>query len=445
MEEVVVRKVMPHSTESEQSVLGAMLMDSQAIISAGEILTGEDFYNKQYGVIFDAMQELQTSGRPVDLITLQDLLKEKNVPPEVSSLTYVKEFIERVPTSANVKSYAEIVREKSVLRRMIRANDDISTLCYSGKEKLDVILDTAEKKVFDVVKRRGSTDFVPIDEVVMNVLDNIEKAGKVKGNTTGVPTGFTDLDYDTAGFQPSDLILIAARPSMGKTAFALNIALNAAIKEKKRVALFDLEMSKESLVNRLFAMQSKVDAKKLRTGDLNTAEWEMLSAGAAEVAKSFIVIDDNAGITPAELRSKCRKLQLEKGLDMIIIDYLQLMTNGGKTDSRQQEVSDISRSLKLLARELNVPVVALSQLSRKVEERTDKRPMLSDLRESGAIEQDADVVMFLYREDYYKKDTENTNVTEVIIAKQRNGPVGTVKLAWLPEFMLFKNLTKGNN
>ncbi len=445
MEEEVVRKVMPHSTESEQSVLGAMLMDSQAIISAGEILTGEDFYNKQYGVIFDAMQELQTSGRPVDLITLQDLLKEKNVPPEVSSLTYVKEFIERVPTSANVKSYAEIVREKSVLRRMIRANDDISTLCYSGKEKLDVILDTAEKKVFDVVKRRGSTDFVPIDEVVMNVLDNIEKAGKVKGNTTGVPTGFTDLDYDTAGFQPSDLILIAARPSMGKTAFALNIALNAAIKEKKRVALFDLEMSKESLVNRLFAMQSKVDAKKLRTGDLNTAEWEMLSAGAAEVAKSFIVIDDNAGITPAELRSKCRKLQLEKGLDMIIIDYLQLMTNGGKTDSRQQEVSDISRSLKLLARELNVPVVALSQLSRKVEERTDKRPMLSDLRESGAIEQDADVVMFLYREDYYKKDTENTNVTEVIIAKQRNGPVGTVKLAWLPEFMLFKNLTKGNN
>lgn len=445
MEEEVVRKVMPHSTESEQSVLGAMLMDSQAIISAGEILTGEDFYNKQYGVIFDAMQELQTSGRPVDLITLQDLLKEKNVPPEVSSLTYVKEFIERVPTSANVKSYAEIVREKSVLRRMIRANDDISTLCYSGKEKLDVILDTAEKKVFDVVKRRGSTDFVPIDEVVMNVLDNIEKAGKVKGNTTGVPTGFTDLDYDTAGFQPSDLILIAARPSMGKTAFALNIALNAAIKEKKRVALFDLEMSKESLVNRLFAMQSKVDAKKLRTGDLNTAEWEMLSAGAAEVAKSFIVIDDNAGITPAELRSKCRKLQLEKGLDMIIIDYLQLMTNGGKTDSRQQEVSDISRSLKLLARELNVPVVALSQLSRKVEERTDKRPMLSDLRESGAIEQDADVVMFLYREDYYKKDTENANVTEVIIAKQRNGPVGTVKLAWLPEFMLFKNLTKGNN
>ena len=229
MEEVVVRKVMPHSTESEQSVLGAMLMDSQAIVSAGEIITGEDFYNKQYGVVFDAMQELQASGRPVDLITLQNLLKEKNVPPEVSSLTYVKEFIERVPTSANVKSYAEIVREKSVLRKMIRANDDISSLCYSGKEKLDVILDTAEKRVFDVVKRRGSSDFVPIEEVVMTVLDNIEKAGQVKGNTTGVPTGFTDLDYDTAGFQPSDMILIAASPSMGKTAFDLNIALNAAI------------------------------------------------------------------------------------------------------------------------------------------------------------------------------------------------------------------------
>ena len=444
MEEEVVRKVMPHSTESEQSVLGAMLMDSQAIVSAGEIITGEDFYNKQYGVIFDAMQELQSSGRPVDLITLQNLLKEKNVPPEVSSLTYVKEFIERVPTSANVKSYAEIVREKSILRKMIHTNDDISSLCYGGKEKLDVILDRAEKKVFDVAKGRGSTDFVPIEEVVVNVLDNIEKAGKAKGSVTGVATGFDDLDYDTAGFQPSDLILIAARPSMGKTAFALNIALHAAIKEKKHVALFDLEMSKESLVNRLLAMQSGVDAKKLRTGDLNTAEWTSPSTGAAEVSKSLIVIDDDAGITPMELRSKCRKLQIEKGLDLIIIDYLQLMTSGGRSDSRQQEVSEISRSLKLLARDLNVPVVALSQLSRKVEDRTDKRPMLSDLRESGAIEQDADVVMFLYREDYYKKDTENTNVTEVIIAKQRNGPVGTVKLAWLPQFMLFKNLDNKN-
>ncbi len=442
MEEEVVRKVMPHSTESEQSVLGAMMLDNQAITAAGEILTGEDFYNTQYGVIFDAMQELQSSGRPVDLITLQDILKEKNVSPEVSSLTYVKEFIDRVPTSANVKSYAQIVREKSVLRKMIRTNDDISSMCYSGKEKLDYILDNAEKKIFDVVKKRGSSDFVPIDEVVMRALDNIEAASKTKGSVTGVATGFTDLDYDTAGFQPSDLILVAARPAMGKTAFALNIALHVAIKEKKRVALFDLEMSKESLVNRLFAMQSKVDGKKLRTGELSPEEWNALSVGAAEVAESLIVIDDNASITPAELRSKCRKLKLEKGLDLIIIDYLQLMSTDGRNDSRQQEVSEISRALKLMARELNVPVIALSQLSRKVEDRTDKRPMLSDLRESGAIEQDADVVMFLYREDYYKPDTENKGVTEVIIAKQRNGPTGTVKLAWLPDFMLFKNLAK---
>jgi len=442
MEEEVVRKVMPHSTESEQSVLGAMMLDNQAITAAGEILTGEDFYNTQYGVIFDAMQELQSSGRPVDLITLQDILKEKNVSPEVSSLTYVKEFIDRVPTSANVKSYAQIVREKSVLRKMIRTNDDISSMCYSGKEKLDYILDNAEKKIFDVVKKRGSSDFVPIDEVVMRALDNIEAASKTKGSVTGVATGFTDLDYDTAGFQPSDLILVAARPAMGKTAFALNIALHVAIKEKKRVALFDLEMSKESLVNRLFAMQSKVDGKKLRTGELSPEEWNALSVGAAEVAESLIVIDDNASITPAELRSKCRKLKLEKGLDLIIIDSLQLMSTDGRNDSRQQEVSEISRALKLMARELNVPVIALSQLSSKVEDRTDKRPMLSDLRESGAIEQDADVVMFLYREDYYKPDTENKGVTEVIIAKQRNGPTGTVKLAWLPDFMLFKNLAK---
>lgn len=442
MEEEIIRKVMPHSTESEQSVLGAMMLDNQAIMTAGEILTGDDFYNTQYGIIFDAMQELASSGRPVDLITLQDILKEKNVSPEVSSLTYVKDFIDRVPTSANIKSYAEIVREKSVLRKMIRTNDDISSSCYAGKEKLDKILDDAEKKILEVGRGRGSSDFVPIAEVVMSALDTIEKASKTQGSVTGVPTGFTDLDYDTAGFQPSELILIAARPAMGKTAFALNIALHVAIKAKKRVALFDLEMSKESLVNRLFAMQSKVDGKKLRTGDLSPEEWNSLSVGAAEVAESLIVIDDNASITPSELRSKCRKLKHDKGLDLIIIDYLQLMTGNGKTDSRQQEVSEISRSLKLIARELNVPVIALSQLSRKVEDRTDKRPMLSDLRESGAIEQDADVVMFLYREDYYKPDTENKGVTEVIIAKQRNGPTGTVKLAWLPDFMLFKNLAK---
>ena len=441
MEEAVIKKIKPHSTESEQSVLGAMIMDSEAITAASDILTGEDFYNKQYGVIFDAMVELNAQGRPVDLVTLQDRLKEKNVSPEISSLSYVKEFLETTPTSANIKYYAGIVREKAVLRRLIDTNEEILSMCYGGNEQLDVILENTEKKIFEVVQRRGASDFIPIEDVVLQALDNIEKAAKVKGTTTGIPTGFADLDYNTAGFQPSDLLLIAARPSMGKTAFALNIALHAAVKENKKVALFELEMSKVALVTRLLAMQSKVDAQKLRTGDLSPSEWTALSEGSAEIAASNIVIEDAANITPTELRSKCRKLKLEKGLDMIIIDYLQLMSTG-RTDNRQQEVSDISRALKLLARELDVPVVALSQLSRKVEDRTDKRPMLSDLRESGAIEQDADVVMFLYREDYYKKDTENVNVTEVIIAKQRNGPVGTVKLAWLPEFMQFKNLAK---
>jgi len=442
MEEEVVKRIMPHSTESEQSVLGAMLMDSQAISSASEILTGDDFYNKQYGVIFDSMVELQNSGSAVDLITLQEKLKEKNVPPEVSSLSYVREFIDAVPTSANIKAYATIVHEKAVLRKMIRTNDEISNCCYEGKEELGNILDAAEKKIFDVVKRRGSSDFVPIEDVVMNALDAIERAGKAKGETTGVPTGFKDLDYATAGLQPSDLVLIAARPSMGKTAFALNIALHASMKEKRKVAMFSLEMSKEQLVNRFLAMESKVSSQKIRIGDLNPSEWQALSVGATEVAGASVVIDDTPGITPGELRSKCRKLKLEKGLDLIIIDYLQLMSGSGKTDSRQQEVSDISRSLKSLARELNVPVVALSQLSRKVEDRTDKRPMLSDLRESGAIEQDADVVMFIYRDDYYNHDTEKKGIAEINIAKQRNGPTGTVELKWLPEYTKFANLQK---
>ncbi len=440
MEEDVLKKVIPHSTESEQSVLGAMLMDSQAIASVTEVLTGEDFYNKQYGVIFDAMVELSATGRPVDLITLQNLLKEKDVPPEVSSLTYVKEFLDAVPTSANAKYYANIVREKSVLRKLIQAGDEINSMCYAGKDKLDDILEDAEKKIYSVVQKRGSTDFRPIEEVVLSSLSLIEEAGKTKGAVTGIPTGFTDLDFKTSGLHPSELILIAARPAMGKTAFALNIALHAAIRENKKVAMFDFEMSSESLVNRLFAMESKVDAKKILTGDLTPTEWNALSVGATEIAKSNIFLEDNANISPAELRSRCRKLKLEKGLDLIIIDYLQLMSTG--KENRQQDVSDISRSLKLLARELNVPVIALSQLSRKVEERTDKRPMLSDLRESGAIEQDADIVMFLYREGYYKPDAENANVTEVIIAKQRNGPTGTVKVLWFPENMLFKNLDR---
>ncbi len=442
MDEAIIKRILPHSTEAEQSVLGSMIMDAQAIVTASEILTGDEFYNKQYGVIFNAIVELNNAGRSVDLVTLQDKLKEKDVPTEVSSMEYVRDFITAVPTSANVKHYAQIVHEKAVLRKLIHTTEGITDICYAGKEEVDDILDMTEKKVFEVVQRRDSNDFVPIRRVVMNALDMIEAAAKTTGSITGISTGFTDLDYSTAGFQPSDLILIAARPSMGKTAFALNIALNSALKGGKCVALFSLEMSKEQLVNRLFAMESMVSSQNIRTGNLSDKEWEKLIEGATAVGNSRIIIDDTGSISISELRSKCRKFKLEHGLDMIMIDYLQLMTGNGKTDSRQQEISDISRSLKSLARELNVPVIALSQLSRKVEERPDHRPMLSDLRESGAIEQDADVVMFIYRDDYYNKDTDRKGVAEIIIAKQRNGPIGTIELAWLPDFTQFKNLAK---
>ncbi|MBE5879161.1 MAG: replicative DNA helicase [Lachnospiraceae bacterium] len=442
MDEAIIKRILPHSTAAEQSVLGSMIMDQQAIVTASEIITGDEFYNKQYGVIFNAIVELNNSARSVDLVTLQDKLKEKDVPAEVSSLEYVRDFITAVPTSANVKHYAQIVHEKAVLRKLIRTTEEITDTCYAGKEEVEDILDMTEKKVFEVVQRRDSSDFVPIKRVVMNALDMIEAAAKTSGSITGIPTGFADLDYSTAGFQPSDLILIAARPSMGKTAFALNIALNSALKSGKCVALFSLEMSKEQLVNRLFAMESMVSSQNIRTGNLSDKEWEKLIEGATAVGNSRIIIDDTGSISISELRSKCRKFKLEHGLDMIMIDYLQLMTGNGKTDSRQQEISDISRSLKSLARELNVPVVALSQLSRKVEERNDHRPMLSDLRESGAIEQDADVVMFIYRDDYYNKDTDKKGVAEIIIAKQRNGPIGTVELAWLPDYTQFKNLAK---
>ena len=443
MDEMVVKRVLPHSTEAEQAVLGAMLMDAEAITTASEMITGDDFYNKKYGMLFDTIVELQgNTGGSVDLVVLQNKLKEKGAPPEVSSLDYVRDIMGMVYTSAKVNDYAQIVQQKAVLRKLIRTTEQISDTCYSGKDDVETILEETEKKIFEIVQKRNTGDFVPIKQVVMNALEMIEKAAKNKGAITGVPTGFTDLDYSTAGFQPSDLILIAARPSMGKTAFALNIALHAALKCQKSVAVFSLEMSKEQLVNRLFAMESKVNSQNLRTGKMSDKEWAQLVEGALEVANAKLIIDDTGSISISELRSKCRKFKLEHGLDMIMIDYLQLMTGSGKTDSRQQEVSDISRSLKALARELNVPVIALSQLSRKVEERPDHRPMMSDLRESGAIEQDADVVMFIYRDDYYNKDTDKPNVAEIIIAKQRNGPIGTIELAWLPDYTQFKNLAK---
>ena len=442
LEEALLKRVLPHSVEAEQSVIGSMIMDREAIIVASEILHGEDFYGKQYGIVFETMVELNDEGKPVDLVTLQNRLKEKDVPPEISSLEFVRDLVAAVPTSANVKYYADIVAEKATLRKLIRLNEEIANTCYTGKETLEYILEDTEKKVFDLVQRRNTGDFVPIREVVINAMNKIEIASKNKGVVTGIPTGFIDLDYRTAGMQPSDLILVAARPSMGKTAFVLNIAQYVAFKQNQTTAIFSLEMSKEQLVNRLFSLESKVDSQHIRTGNLSDAEWEKLIESAGVIGKSNLIIDDTPGISISEMRSKCRKYKLEHDLKLIIIDYLQLMSGSGRSDSRQQEISDISRSLKALARELSVPVIALSQLSRAVEQRPDHRPMLSDLRESGAIEQDADVVMFIYRDDYYNKDTDIKGVAEIIIAKQRNGPIGTVNLAWLPDYTKFANIQK---
>ena len=444
MEETLIKRIMPHSLEAEQSVIGSMIMDKDAIMAANEILISEDFYHQQYGVLFDTMVELFNAGLPVDLITLQNKLKEKDAPAEITSLEYVRELLDAVPTSANVKYYAKIVKDHAMRRKLIKLNQEIENECYSGQESVETVMDITEKKVFELLQSRGgSGDFVPIRKVVMNALEKIENSAKSDGNVTGIPTGFVDLDYRTAGLQPSDLILIAARPSMGKTAFVLNIAQYVAFHEDMCTAIFSLEMSKEQLVNRLFSLESHVDAQALRTGNLSDADWEKLIEGAGVIGNSHLIIDDTPGISIAEMRSKCRKYKLEHDLKLIIIDYLQLMSGSGKSsDSRQQEISDISRALKGLARELSVPVIALSQLSRAVEQRPDHRPMLSDLRESGAIEQDADVVMFIYRDDYYNHDSEEKGISEIIIAKQRNGPIGTVKLAWLPQYTKFANIKK---
>ena len=442
MDEAFIKKILPHSAEAEQSVIGSMIMDRDAIIAASEIVTGEDFYQHQYAILYDAMIELFQEGKPVDLITLQNKLKEKEVPPELCSLEFISDLIRAVPTSANVRYYANIVSEKALLRRLIKVTEGITNTCYLDKEKIDVVLEQTEKQVFDIVQNRSTGDFVSIKDIVIKSLDSIEAASKNKGSVTGIATGFYDLDYKTAGLQPSDLILVAARPSMGKTAFVLNIAEHVAVKSHITTAIFSLEMSKNQLVNRILSMNSKVDSQVIRSGELNDDDWAKLMESARIIGESGLIIDDTPGISITELRSKCRKFKLEHNLGLIIIDYLQLMSGSKKSESRQQEISDISRSLKALAREVNCPVIALSQLSRAVEQRPDKRPMLSDLRESGAIEQDADVVMFIYRDDYYNRDSEEAGISEIIIGKQRNGPTGTVKLAWLSQFTKFANLER---
>lgn len=442
MEEQMIKRILPHSTEAEQSVIGAMLLDQEAIITASEILVAEDFYNPQFKTLYHAMIALYQEGKPADLVTLQNKLKEQEVPAELCSVEFISGIISSVPTSANIKYYADIVKEKSVLRRLIRVSESITNECYQDTENLDQLLEQTEKQIFDVVQNRSTSDFVPIRQVALETLESIQNAAKTVGAVTGISTGFYDLDARTAGLQKSDLILIAARPSMGKTAFVLNIAETVAIKNNVSTAIFSLEMSRVQLAKRLISMNSKVDSQHIRVGNLADEEWGKLTESTILLGESSLVIDDTPGISIAQLRSKCRKLKLENNLGLVIIDYLQLMSGSGnrKNESRQQEISDISRSLKALAREIDCPVIALSQLSRAVESREDKRPMLSDLRESGAIEQDADVVMFIYRDEYYHKDSEEKGVTEIIIGKQRNGPTCTIKLKWLAEYTKFANL-----
>ena len=440
--ETVISRVPPHSVEAEQSVIGAMFLGKEAIIAASEMLIPDDFFARQYGILFQAITELFNAGKPVDSVTILDKLSEMQAPPEIRNANFIAGLINSVPTSANIRSYAKIVHDNAVKRRLIRVNEEIAQTCYEGSLSTEDILAETEKKIFDLVQSQGSGETTEdIEHIVLTVLHTIQAAAKSGDTVTGVETGFKDLDMKTAGMQPSDLILIAARPSMGKTAFALNIAEFAAFRSNKKVMIFSLEMSKEQLVNRLIAMESYVDASRLRIGDLQDSEWDKVMEGAGIIGRSGLAIDDTPAISIAELRSKCRKQQLEHGLDMVLIDYLQLMTGSGagKDVSRQQEISDISRALKALARELKVPVIALSQLSRAVEQRPDHRPMLSDLRESGAIEQDADVVMFIYRDDYYHPDTDEKNIAEINIAKQRNGSIGPIKLAWLPQYTKFAN------
>ena len=438
MEEALIKRVMPHDEE----VIRAMLIDNEAIMVASELITGEDFYQKQMGVVYDTMVELYNAGKPVEPVILHTSLREKGVPEEACGTDRILQWMTQVPTSANIKYYAEIVAEKSVARRLIRINEEIANSTYAGSARLEDTLADAEKRIFELAQRGGGGEFVPIRQVVINVMKKIDAASRARGRVTGLETGFMDLDYKTSGMHASDLVLIAARPSMGKTAFVLNIAQYMAFRKDVTVAIFSLEMSKEQLVNRLLAMESHVDSQNLRTGNLKDEDWTKLVEGADIIGGSNLIIDDTPGISIAELRSKCRKYKLEHNLGIIMIDYLQLMSGSGKSDSRQQEISDISRSLKALAREIDVPVIALSQLSRAVEQRPDHRPMLSDLRESGAIEQDADVVMFIYRDDYYHKDTEKKDIAEIIIAKQRNGPIGTVELVWLPRYTQFVNMKK---
>ncbi|AIS53571.1 replicative DNA helicase DnaC [Thermoanaerobacter kivui] len=434
-------KIPPQNIEAEQSVLGSMLLSRNAIIDVSEIIKADDFYKESHKKLFEVMMNMFEKDIPVDLVTVVDELRKRNMLEAVGGIDYIASLSSNVITTANVSYYAKLIKEKATLRRLIEASSEIMELSYQGDD-VESVLDIAEQKIFDIAQGRNTTNFSPIKDVLMNTFYKIEELYKNKGQLTGIPSGFPDLDLKTAGFQPSDFILVAARPSMGKTSFALNIAQNAALSTGLPVAIFSLEMSKEQLVSRLICSTANIDSQKLKTGNLDEDDWMKLAAAMTPLSKAPIYIDDTPGISVMDIRAKCRRLKLEKGLGLVMIDYLQLMQGRGKAENRQQEISEISRSLKSLARELNVPVITLSQLSRAPETRSDHRPILSDLRESGAIEQDADIVMFLYRDDYYHKDSEKKNIAEVIIAKHRNGPTGVVELLWLAQYTKFVSLDK---
>ena len=434
-----VMRSLPQSIEAEQSVIGSMIIDKSAIAQVAEKLTEDDFYRDGHKIIYKSIFEMFKNDMAVDLVTLLVYLKSTDQLEKAGGVTYITEVSSSVPTTANLSSYIKIVEEKSILRRLIKASTAIIEDSYNKQGEVEGVLDLAEKKIFDIAEKRSTSDFEALSDVLERGFLEIERLFNNKGQITGVPSGFTDLDAKTSGFQKGDMVLIAARPSMGKTTFALNIAENAALREGKSVVIFSLEMPKEQLAYKLLCSEANVDMLKLRTGNLDDKDWENIARATGPLSKAKIYIDDTAGVTVMEMRSKCRRLKMEYGIDLILIDYLQLMS-GSSSENRQQEVSEISRSIKALAKEMESPVIALSQLSRAPEQRADHRPMLSDLRESGSIEQDADLVMFLYRDEYYNKETEDKNMAECIVAKHRNGPVGTVKMAFLGALSKFGDL-----
>ncbi|MGL4820430.1 MAG: replicative DNA helicase [Bacilli bacterium] len=440
MTEQVQDRVLPHNIEAEQAIIGAVFLDPQALVTLSEMLMPDDFYRPSHSKIYATMLKLSSRGEPVDIVTVSAALKTEGILEEVGGIVYINQLADAVPTAANVGYYAGIVEEKSILRRLIRTATSIISEGYEREDEVQGLLDEAEKKILEVAQRKRSKAFTPIRDVLLETYSKIEQMQYREGDVTGIPTGFDSLDKMTSGFQRNDLIIVAARPSVGKTAFALNIAQNVATKTDEVVAIFSLEMGADQLVMRMLCAEGNISAQNLRTGSLEDDEWNKLTMAVGSLSNANIFIDDTPGVRIGEIRSKCRRLAQERGLGMILIDYLQLIQgNAGSKENRQQEVSEISRQLKALARELKVPVIALSQLSRGVEQRQDKRPMMSDIRESGSIEQDADIVAFLYRDDYYDKEVEN-NIIEIIIAKQRNGPVGTVELAFVKEFNKFVNV-----